>query len=98
MKRWIFGYILPGGIHAALENKAEFRNDRPGGIGATHMIRALCDGEWHRYDYANHAGVDSMPEHFPPGVICPACAERHISSALADLSQATADGIPTQFM
>ena len=68
MKRWVFGYLRHA-VHAAAENVQEFRGDPP-----THMMRALCDGEWHRYDYADFADPEHMPTAWGAEVrICEAC-------------------------
>lgn len=67
-KRWLFGY-LRSGLHAAAENEQQFRGEPP-----THMIRALCDGEWKRYDFADFSGADTFPEPWHPEVkLCAAC-------------------------
>ena len=68
MTRWLFGY-LRSAVHAAAENVQEFRGD-PGAF----MVRALCDGQWHRYDWADFGGASRMPAAWHPDVrICAGC-------------------------
>ena len=79
MKRWIFGYVRSA-LHAAAENVAEVRSEFN-----QHAICALCDGEWHTFDYADFRGQAQMPEAWDPAVrICEACRAKWAPNTQAE--------------
>jgi hypothetical protein len=69
MRRWVFGVISLGGIHAAAENRI---HTAPEGK----LMQRLCDGAYQRFTYVDFIDHPRMPGTVWPGVTCcTACTE-----------------------